>query len=107
MSITTPSTVALRALLDAHRDELDAVFAKYGAINPRVFGSVARGEAGPSSDIDIMVDLVPEHPHSELVRIGGLTVEIREALGRNVDVFAPALMKQRVSQTAMRDAVAR
>jgi len=39
-----------------------------------VFGSVARGDAGPGSDIDIMVDLVPEHPHSELVLISGLTV---------------------------------
>ena len=52
-----------------------------------------------------MVDLVPEHPHSELMRISGLTVEVREVLGRDVDVFAPALMKERVSETALRDAV--
>jgi hypothetical protein len=106
MSIATPSTIALRALIDAHRGELDALFSKYGAVNPRIFGSVARGEAGPGSDIDIMVELAPEHAHSELVRISGLTIEVRAVLGRDVDVFAPALMKERVSETALRDAVA-
>ena len=92
-------------MLNAHRGKLEALFAKYGAVNPRVCGSVARGDAGPGSGIDIMVDLVPEHPHRELMRISGLTVEVREVLGRDVDVFAPALMKERVSETALRDAV--
>lgn len=105
MSTASPSTLLMRGLLDAHRGELDALFVKYGAVNPRVFGSVARGEADPESDIDIMVDLLPDHPHSELVRISGLTVEISDVLGREVDVFAPELMKGRVSATAMRDAV--
>lgn len=105
MSITSPSTLVVRGLLDAHRGELEALFVKYGAVNPRVFGSVARGEAGPESDIDIMVDLLPDHPHSELVRISGLTVELREVLGRDVDVFATELMKGRVSASAIRDAV--
>ena len=105
MSIASLSTLVVRGLLDAHRGELDALFVKYGAVNPRVFGSVARGETDPESDVDIMVDLLPDHPHSELVRISGLTVEIRDVLGRDVDVFASELMRGRVSATAIRDAV--
>jgi predicted nucleotidyltransferase len=105
MSLATPTTRALRELLDAHRSELEVVFAKYGAANPRIFGSVARGEATPSSDIDIMVDLLPDHPHSELIRIAGLNVELRELLGREVDVFAPELMKKHASASAILDAV--
>jgi len=105
MSIASPSSKAFRGLLDAHRDELESTFKKYGAVNPRIFGSVARGDASPDSDLDIMVDLLPDHPHSELVRISGLTLEIRTMLGRPVDVFAPALMKSRVSATTMKDAV--
>jgi len=101
----TPETLALRELLGARRAELDALFAKYGATNPRLFGSVARGEAGPDSDIDILVDLLPDHPHSSLIRISGLMAETREALGRDVDVFAPQVMKARVSESALRDAV--
>ncbi len=95
----------MRELVAAHRGELDATFAKYGATNPRLFGSVARGDAGPGSDIDILVDLVPDHPNSELIRISGLTVEIRETLGREVDIFATEVMKERVSASATRDAV--
>lgn len=104
MSIATRSTLAVRELIDAHRGEIDALFAKYGAVNPRLFGSVARGEAGPGSDIDIMVDLVTDHPHSELIRIGGLNAELREVLGREVDVFAPEVMKKHVSASAIQDA---
>ena len=59
--VATPETLALRELVTGHRDALESLFAKYGATNPRLFGSVARGEAGPDSDIDIMVDLLPEH----------------------------------------------
>lgn len=74
-------------------------------MNPRVFGSVARGDAGAESDIDIMVDLIADQPYSELVRISGITAGPRDVLGRNVDVFSPQLMKKRVSTTALRDAV--
>jgi predicted nucleotidyltransferase len=105
MTVATPSSLVLRELLDMRRVELDALFEKYGAVNPRLFGSVARGDATASSDIDIMVDLLPDHPHSELIRISGLNVEVRELLGRDVDVFAPELMKAKVSESAVRDAV--
>lgn len=104
-SVATPETLALRELLAAHRDDLASLFARYGAVNPRLFGSVARGEAGPDSDIDIMVDLLPEHPHSKLLRIGGLNVGARELLGHSVDIFAPEVMKRRVSESATLDAI--
>lgn len=100
----TPETLALRELIVRHRDELEALFAEYGATNPRLFGSVARGEAGPGSDIDIMVDLLPEHPRSKLVRISGLNLRAREVLGHPVDVFAPEVMKRRVSESAALEA---
>ena len=56
MSITaaTPETLALRELLNARRHEFEALLAKYKATQPRLFGSVARGDAGPDSDIDIV-----------------------------------------------------
>ncbi|MEO7007318.1 MAG: nucleotidyltransferase domain-containing protein, partial [Terrimesophilobacter sp.] len=52
MSVVTPSSLALRELIDVHRGELDAVMRRYGASNPRLFGSVARGDATEDSDID-------------------------------------------------------
>ncbi|WP_297008410.1 nucleotidyltransferase family protein [uncultured Corynebacterium sp.] len=59
MSAETASTRALRGLIAARRDELDALLDKYGATNPRLFGPVARGDAHEGSDIDILVDMDP------------------------------------------------
>ena len=103
--VATPETLVLRELLAAHRLELDALLARYDATNPRLFGSVARGEAGPNSDIDILVDLNPRENDSDLFRIAGLTENLRRILGHNVDVFAQQLLKEKVSVSAVRDAV--
>lgn len=101
----SPESLALRALLLSRRDELQVVLDEYHAANPRLFGSVARGEAGPNSDIDLIVDLLPDDAHSELVRVGGLRVGFRRVLGHDVDVVAPQLLKSQVSETALKDAV--
>jgi predicted nucleotidyltransferase len=51
--------MTLETLLNAKRDEILHICAKYGARNVRVFGSVARGEADEQSDIDFLVELEP------------------------------------------------
>ncbi len=78
---------------------------KYSASNPRLFGSVARGDATPDSDIDILVDLDPKDGNI-LFRAGGLNDEFRRILGRDVDVFSAELLRSSVSETALDDAVA-
>lgn len=60
MAPVTMQTRSLRAAIANHRGALDAVLARYAAANPRVFGSVARGDARPDSDIDLLVDLPPD-----------------------------------------------
>ena len=52
----TTKTAPTLASLRARRDEILALAARYGAHNVRVFGSVARGEATPDSDVDLLVD---------------------------------------------------
>ncbi|RUR03009.1 nucleotidyltransferase family protein [Labedella endophytica] len=105
MSTLSPDSVAVRELVAAHRDELDAVLRKYGATNPRLFGSMASGDAEDQSDIDLMVDLLPDERDSELLRISGLTVGLTRILGRPVDVVVPGLLRAPVSHTAMREAI--
>ena len=57
--------------------------AKHGAYNVRVFGSAARGESGPDSDVDFLVEL---EPGRSLFDLGGRLMDLQELLGREVDV---------------------
>jgi predicted nucleotidyltransferase len=57
----------IEELLKAKRQEILAIAARHGAHNLRVFGSVARGEAGPESDLDILIIMdsdLPRHKRS-------------------------------------------
>jgi len=102
----TPETLALRELLAAHRSELQALLAKYGATNPRLFGSVARGTAGVGSDIDIVVEMDPADGNV-LMRASGLMEETRALFGRDdIDIFPTQLLKPTISESALTDAVA-
>lgn len=93
------------ASTSTRRDELDAVLDTYGATNRRLFGSVARGEATETSDLDILVDLRPDHPHSRLLRVSGVAASFEGVLHRRVDVVATDLLRNDVSATALADAI--
>jgi uncharacterized protein len=58
--------------LREHREEIGDVLARYGASNPRLFGSVAQGTAGPDSDIDILLDASAAWAGSLLSRLSGI-----------------------------------
>ncbi len=105
MSTIASPSLALRELIDAHRVDLEAVLDEYGATNARLFGSVARGDATQDSDIDVMVDLLPDHAHSRLLRLSGLAAGFEAVLGREVDVVAAELLREPVSVTALADAI--
>ncbi|WP_132991880.1 nucleotidyltransferase family protein [Gordonia zhaorongruii] len=102
----TPETLALRELLDAHRDEFLAILDRYGATSPKLFGSIARGTARPGSDIDILVEMDPAEGNL-LMRASGLLEETRALFGRDdIDVFPVQLLKRPISASALIDAVA-
>jgi uncharacterized protein len=88
--------------LRQRRRQLLAAAAKYGATNVRVFGSVARGEETPDSDIDILVDL---SPRSSLITLGRLEREIRDVLGVPVDVVPAEGLRPAVRAEAEKEAI--
>lgn len=88
--------------LQRMRDQIVLVAARRGATNLRVFGSVARGEATPSSDLDLLVDL---EPGRSLVDLGGLLMDIADLLGVEVDVVTEASLKPRVRARVLAEAV--
>ena len=105
MTGATSESIALRAAVAAQRGALDAILARYGAVNPRLFGSVARGDATSSSDLDLLVDLLPARGN-ELLRVAGIAEELSEVLGVRVDVVSTTLLRGDVSASALSDAVA-
>lgn len=73
------------AMLRARKAEIARVAARHGASNLRVFGSVARGTAGPTSDVDRLVDF--EAGRTLLDQVG-LWRDLEALLGRAVDVVS-------------------
>jgi predicted nucleotidyltransferase len=71
------------------RKEIRALVRKYRFANPRVFGSVARGEAGPQSDVDILV----KPRGGGLGEMAGLRVDLSDLLGRSVQVVPDDSLK--------------
>lgn len=88
--------------LHSRKNEILKIASQHGASNIRIFGSVARGDAEPGSDIDLLVDLERQRTALDL---SGLIIELQELLGRRVDVGeASALlepMRSRVLQEAI------
>jgi uncharacterized protein len=81
------STVQTRfdlAGLRARRPEIMAHATEHGARNVRVFGSIARGEAGASSDVDLLVEM---EPGRNLLDLSGLWQDLEDLLGTHVDVL--------------------
>jgi len=89
-------------LLSQRRDEILRIARKHGARNVRVFGSVARGQADQESDIDFLVEMDPER---NLLDLGGLVMDLRELLGRDVDVISERGLKPRLSGRVLQEAV--
>ena len=74
---------------------------RHGARNVRVFGSVARGDAGLDSDVDFLVDM--EGGRSLMDR-AGLVVELQELLGCVVDVATEPSLRRRIRDRALYEA---
>ena len=74
----------IKELLGSRRNEILNLAGTYGATNIRVFGSSARGEGGPASDVDLLVDMEKGRNLLDLV---GFWQDLEELLGCRVDVI--------------------
>jgi uncharacterized protein len=67
-----------------------AAAARHGASNVRIFGSVARGDARPESDIDLLIDVEPSR---SLFELAGLLIELQDILGVHVDLVEASALR--------------
>ena len=85
------------------RNAIIAAAKKHGASDIRIFGSVARGDANESSDVDFVARF---EPGRSLFDQGGLLMDLRELLGVRVDLVSEGALSGRFGQIVRSEAVA-
>lgn len=89
--------------LERHRVAVrDVLGACPKVVNPCIFGSVARGEDGEGSDIDLLVDALPG---ITLFELGGLQYRLEEVLGVRVDLVTSAELPRFFRDRVLAEAV--
>jgi uncharacterized protein len=95
--------MGIEEVLGSKREEILRIAAKHGVTSIRVFGSVARGEAGPESDVDFLIDaghdVTPWFP-------AGFVADLQDLLGRHVDVVETCALRPRLRPQILAEAVA-
>ncbi len=92
----------LNRLITNNRNAIKEIARRYNATNIRVFGSMARGDADPDSDVDILADL--DTNTSLLDRIA-MTQEIEDLLGRKIDLVTPDKLHRIIKDKIIKEAV--
>lgn len=88
-------------VLSLNRELIRDIVLSHRSSNPRVFGSVLRGTDTESSDLDLLVDLLPG---ATLIDLGAIQDELQEALGIPVDVLTPKELPASFRTQVLREA---
>ncbi len=94
--------MTVEELLRQKRDDVRRIAEKHGASNIRVFGSVARGEARPDSDLDLLIDAGPD---TSSWFPAGLILDLEELLGCRVQVVTEKGLNPYIREHVLREAV--
>ena len=91
----------MHPLIEAHRNEIRALAEHRGIRDVRVFGSMARGDADESSDVDLLVTLPSGRTG---LALGGLLMDVQKLLQRRVEVVTerglPPALRERILREA-------
>jgi uncharacterized protein len=94
--------MSARQNIQDRREEILRVAARHGAGNVLLFGSVARGDETPESDIDLLVDVTGE---TTAWFPGSLVADLEDLLGRPVQVVMRRSLSPLIRESVLREAV--
>lgn len=95
--------MGIEEIIGSKREEILRIAQKHGVTSIRVFGSVARGEAGPDSDVDFLIEAGAQVPPWFP---GGLVADLEDLLSRHVDVVEPVALNRYLKDAILSEAVA-
>ena len=88
-------------LIERHRDQIRELARIRGAQSIRVFGSMARGEASTTSDIDFLVEM---NKGQSAFALGALLMDLQALLGRKVDLTTPNSLHSAIRDKTLNEA---
>ena len=89
--------------IDLPTPEIEAFCRRHHIRTLALFGSVLRGDFGPGSDIDVLVEFEPDHIPG-LIRFSGLELELSDLLGHKVDLNTPGTLSPYFRDDVMSEA---
>jgi hypothetical protein len=89
-------------LLETRREAILRLAREHGATRVRAFGSMARGDTGPASDVDLLVEL---EPGRTLLDLGALLMDLQDLLQRKVEVLTEPALHPKIRERVLREAV--
>ena len=94
--------MGIKEVIAGKREEILHLAAARGVRKVRIFGSVARGDAGANSDVDFLVDLDADRT---LFDLGHLLLYLEDLLGRKVDLVLEEALHPYIRKNVLREAV--
>ena len=100
--VRSPRGLGIEDIIGDKRQAVIDLAARHGAFNVRVVGSVARGEARPDSDIDLLMTIPGPRSIFDLV---GLWLDLQDLLGRDVSIIPDSAPDEDFMRSVLEDAI--
>ena len=91
----------MHSMIERHRAEILAIAKRHGIREVRVFGSMARGDADATSDVDLLVSLPPERTG---LALGALLMDVQDLLHRRVEVVTEKSLHPALRDRVLKEA---
>ncbi len=88
--------------IKSKRTEIRRIAERHGAMNVRLFGSVARGEANPESDVDLLIDVTA---HTSSWFPAGLILDLEDLPGRRVEIVTEKGLHEDLREKVLSQAI--
>ena len=100
-ALPLPMERRMNQLIENHRQQIRALASASGAKNIKLFGSMARDDAGPTSDVDFLVEM---EKGKSAFALGSPLMDLQDLLGIRVDIVTPGSLHSAIRNKILNEA---